>query len=138
MVVKVILSISALALFYGSIKDLKRGFYFKKNGILTEGEVENVTVETDSEGSKTYLLIVKFMTNEGVLFKKVVKKAEDYYHEGIKVHVLYDPENPLDFLVNDPEASSEMEGAFLAIFFGILFSIIAFYIIEHPELANND
>jgi hypothetical protein len=133
----IVSSIAILGLIYKSIKQFQRYFYFRKNGILTEGEVENVTIETDSDGDKRYLIIVKFKTIEGKSFKNVVKKADDYYHEGLKVHVLYDQENPIDFLVNDPKADKEMEGAIFALLFVIIFSIIVYFMVEHPE-SNND
>jgi hypothetical protein len=105
---------------------------------LTEGEVENVTIETNSDDNKTYLVIVKFEPNEGNVFKQVVKKSDNYYREGLKVHVLYDPDNPIDFLVNDPEASSEINGGYTSLIFGIIFSIIVFFMIERPESFDND
>jgi Protein of unknown function (DUF3592) len=134
----ILFSLFPLVLFYNSIKDFLHSFRLKKHGILTEGEVENLTIETDSEGDKSYRLIVKFKTIEGNLFQNVVSKTDTYYHEGLKIHVLYDPENPLDFLVNDPKASSEMEGAVIGFLFGILLAILIYFSVEHPEFVNND
>jgi hypothetical protein len=120
-------------LIFKSIKQFRQAYYFRKNGVLAEGEIEHITVETDSDDNETYRLIVKFSTFDGLLIKKVVIKTEDAYKVGLKVSVLYDKNAPINFLVNDPEADENIDAGIGLLLMAIGFLISLLFVLQEAK-----
>jgi Protein of unknown function (DUF3592) len=104
------------------ILQIKEGYHYRRNGILTEGIVESVQSYEDDD-SISYKLMVKFNTNEGLKIEGECSKSESYYHSGIRVHILYDSEDPHKFKVNDPKGSNSIDTGIIVIIFGCVFGI---------------
>jgi Protein of unknown function (DUF3592) len=105
------------------ILQIKEGYRYIRNGILTEGIVESVESYEDDD-SISYKLMVKFNTNKGLKIEGECSKSESYYHSGIRVHILYDSEDPHKFKVNDPKGSNSIDTGIIVIILGCIFGIV--------------
>lgn len=112
---------------FGTYRILRRK-YIKRNGISVEGEIEDLIADNDGEGTMYYPL-VSFSTHldqRKVVYKSNYGSNLRSYKKGQKVKIVYLPEIPGQFLI-DESPSKWIEFIFLLSgLIGCLFSIFVF------------
>lgn len=89
----------------GILQKRKRAGLLGK-GIKAEGEVSELVFGGATKNSSVYYPVIRFLTleKEWVTQKYDIGGSSNAYHLGDKVKVIYDPENPLNFTIDDTRA----------------------------------
>ena len=128
-----------LFLIWDAVKKIRAVNRLRKKGILTTGFIEKIEeFEDESDGETTitaYRLNIAFKNAEGVSKQLEIVQHDRYYNNiGLPVNVLYDPQNPDNFLINDPKAGKELGLPIFFLVFGI--AMIAFCCYENRQFLQ--
>ena len=59
-----------------------------------EGVIQSITTHRDSDGDVSHMVMVQYQTEDGDSYTENLHYYQSGYHEGLKVNICYDPENP--------------------------------------------
>lgn len=99
------LCIGVAFIYAGVLQRRKRGRLLG-NGIKVEGVVFELADGGSTRNSTFYYPVIRFLTmeKEWVAQKYDIGGSSNVYHIGDKVKVIYDPENPTNFTIDDTRA----------------------------------
>jgi len=99
------LCIGVAFIYAGIFQQRKRGRLLGI-GIKVDGVVFELVKGSSTKNSTFYYPVIRFLTmeKEWVTQKYDIGGSSNVYHEGDKLKVIYDPENPLNFTVDDTRA----------------------------------
>jgi len=96
------LCIGAASTYVGVLQKRKRAKLLT-NGLKAEGEVVELVFGGSTKNSTVYYPVIRFLTTEKepITQKYDIGGTSNTYHQGDKLNVIYDPQNPLNFIVDD-------------------------------------
>jgi hypothetical protein len=101
LIVSVLFIIIGITTLISAYFNKKKANRLKKNGLTTKGEVVGIGLYSDSDNDDFYYPVVKFKTIDGLFIKD---KSKTFFRDrldiGQIVEIVYDNENPNNFVIN--------------------------------------
>lgn len=118
-IIPIVIGIMMIAAFFVHSKKVKR---LNTNGIAVEGIVFDLVV---SDGASNP--VIRFLTTEELWITETydIGTLPTHFKRGQKVNVVYNPEDPRDFILRSDEATSYVP--IILLVSGLLFSIWGVY-----------